>query len=79
MDAKVKRFAAHARRHGTEEVLEAGSQAGLTLAQLVELQKELDKIVDAKCDQFGTTAKKRRLSAEARVKRHLGIEDDVAA
>ena len=69
-------YVKHAKRFGTESILEAASQAGLQLGELVALQVELDAIQAAKHDQFGATAKKHRLSAERRVKRYLGIEDD---
>lgn len=68
----------HARKFGTAQVMETAIEDGFELAALVLLQEELDKVdaAEAKKRRFGGPYKKPRLTAEARVKRLLGIEED---
>lgn len=78
MDYEVTRYVHHAQRFGTSEVLDSAIETGLNVRQLVDLQTELDKI-DAKPKSRFDTPVKHRLSAETRVKRRLGIEDEPEA
>lgn len=74
---KISQLKKHARRFGTESVMDAAVEVGLTLEQLIELQKFVDEVDDeaARARRFHRP-KKRKLTAEQRVKRLLGIEED---
>jgi hypothetical protein len=60
----------HAKRFGSDGVMEAAVESGLPFEELVELQKHIDALHAE--DKW---AKKPRLTAETRVKRMLGIEE----
>jgi hypothetical protein len=78
LDSEVRKFVHHAQRFGTEAVLDAAIEQDLNLKQLVELQTELDKI-DAQPKKRFANGIKHRLSAEVRVRRQLGLEDEPEA
>jgi hypothetical protein len=61
----------HAKRYGTDGVMQAGVELDLTYAQLCQLQTHIDGIVAQ-----NKYAKKTRLSVETRVNRLLGIEEE---
>lgn len=70
-EATVETLTKHARKYGPEFVMDAGIEAGLSQRHLVQLQKNLDAIEDSKLRK-----PPRRISAELRVKRLLGIEPE---
>ncbi len=61
----------HAGRYGTEHVLESAVEMGFPFEELVRLQQGLDEI-DSKQRGY----RKPRKTAEERVKRFLGIEEE---
>ena len=61
----------HARRFGSEGVMEAALDAQLPFEEMVRLQTVLDEI-----DSQQRGYRKPRLTAETRVKRLLGIEEE---
>lgn len=67
------RLLKHARRHGSDCVLETAAAAGLPLPDLIEIQTELDAIDQA---TLGWRYRKPRKTAEQRVKAFLGIEEN---
>jgi hypothetical protein len=70
----VDSYLRHIKKFGPEGVLEAARDAGLPISELVMIQTSIDAREDAQAGRFGK--KKRRLSAEQRVKRFLGIADE---
>ena len=74
--ASVPALEAHAKKFGPEGVMETGVDLGLSVDQLVRLQKAIDKIEEQRDrGRRFSTYKKPRLTAEVRVKRLLGIEE----
>lgn len=73
--AGLTKYIHHAQRFGTESVMETAADQGLGFDQLVELQKEIDKIEKANAPRI---QRKRgpRISAEIRVRRLLGLPDE---
>ena len=74
----LKGLKKHADKYGIEGVMAAGLEdsAGLTFAELVDLQTHLDGVEKKR---MGGWAPNRRLTAEDRVKRLLGWDEDEAA
>ena len=70
----LERLQHHAKRYGTEGIMQAGVEFDLTQKELVQLQKYVDE-VNAQRNKY---APKPRVSAEVRVKRLLGIEEEAA-
>jgi len=66
----LKALKKHADRYGYDGVMETAVDLGLNEEQLIELQEHIDEIVSR--DRW---APKRRLSAETRVRRLLGVEE----
>lgn len=71
----VEALKKHARKYGTDGILETGIDCGLNFEQLVELQKVLDQIEGSRRPKFAPE-KRRRLSVETRVKRALGLDTE---
>lgn len=71
-ETTVETLTKHASRFGCEGVMDAAMDVNLYFSDLVQLQKNLDEI-EASRTRFH---KPPRLSAETRVKRLLGIEDE---
>lgn len=69
--ARLKR---HVDRYGPESVMETGAES-LDFDELCELQRHVDE--DERRRQ-GRWAKNHRLSVEERVRRLLGVEEEVA-
>ena len=66
-------LAKHARRFGTEGVIETALEARLPFQELVRLQTDLDEI-----DSTRRFHKKPRKTAEERIKKLLGIEEEAS-
>lgn len=75
--AAIAIYVRHAQRFGTTEVMSAAIEADVPFTALVLLREQLDELEEkaAKAKRFGSYSKP-RLSAETRVKRLLGIEDE---
>lgn len=71
--AAIAIYVRHAQRFGTDEVIASAVEKNVGFSALVMLQTKLDEI-DATKRRRGQTGP--RLSAETRVKRLLGIEDE---
>lgn len=71
-------FQAHAKKYGTESVMEVAIEAGLSHDQLCSLLKTCDD-VEAKAAKRFQTPRKRRLTVKQRVDRLLGLEEDGSA
>lgn len=72
-EATVQTLTKHAERYGTEFVMESALEEGLHFADLVQLQKNLDEIEGKR-----TRKPKPRISAENRVKKLIGLDEDLA-
>jgi hypothetical protein len=70
----VKSLQKHARKYGSDGVMEHAIELKLSFQSLVLLQKTCDEADDRRTPKI--LRKKRRLSVETRVKRLLGIEED---
>lgn len=76
--SEIKRYVTHAERFGVEGVMEAARDEGCTLKELEALLVKCDQIEFAqkkKAHKFASPVK-HRLTAEQRVKRLCGIEDE---
>lgn len=69
----VDQLVRHARRFGTEGVIDAAVDGHLPFEELVRLQEHLDEIDQEK---RGRRYVKPRKTAEQRIKKLLGIEED---
>jgi hypothetical protein len=70
----LETYKRHADRFGPDGVVETAAAAGLTLADLVTLQQHVDELEAPIRRKRGQG--KHRLTAEARVKRLLGIPEE---
>lgn len=64
-------YKGHAKRYGTDAIMESAAADGMGELALIDLQKYCDSLAPA-------WAGKRRLSAETRVKRLLGLDKEEA-
>lgn len=75
--ASISEFKKHAKRYGTEGVMNAAIELGYDFDALCDLQAQLDAIDadHARAKRFGVE-KRHRLTVETRVRRLLGLPDD---
>ena len=74
----IEPYVKHAEHFGTEGVMEAARDAGLTLKELEELLVKVDEaeIAHLKRTRRFVSAPNRKLTVEQRVKRLCGISDE---
>jgi hypothetical protein len=74
-DDLTKALIRHARKNGPECVMTSAVELGLSQANLVKLQKAIDDLPARKVGRVTIPKTRHRLTAETRVKRLLGIDD----
>lgn len=72
-EPRLEGLCRHAKRFGSEGVMETGIEEGLTIAELCTLLEACDE-ADRSARSYVKT--KKRLTVEQRVRRLLGLEDE---
>lgn len=71
---ELEQLAAHAKKYGSDGIMETGIEAGLSFKKLCDLLKACDAADLARAGRYSKPPK-RKHTIEQRVKRLLGIEE----
>jgi hypothetical protein len=72
----VKKYVEHAKKHGTDQVLETAIEAGLGFDELCELLPALDKLPPHQPKPRFWAPVKHKLTVKTRVRRAMGLDDE---